>query len=342
MTDNTSENSFAQEIANRITGHKCAKSRSGALLFFDENRFADEYAKIYGIEEDNLKEKFREAFKIVTGGQGEEISKINSVISSSLLSLIIFFPIFNNTKEEGIAITIEGEETEFNRCFFEVKNKVIHFPSCIDVVLVSKDSKKMLFLESKFTEYATDLDDTKTYGKGYKELYDEYGLCKSLTDFELGDKPKDKLVLKTKNGDKQYIEGIKQVISHLIGLVRGPQFRKSSYYPEDYHHEYAECFKNAKEIIFGTIIYEPSEGGPYRDEYNAYKSLYESSILHHANDLIEDIKKWDQDNGKHQEKRSFHSNGKTIKVLNKLLTYQSDIKDYHKIISKKIRTIYGL
>lgn len=341
MIDNASDNSFAQEIANRITSHECAKSPSGAILFFDENRFADEYAEIFGIDEDNLKAKFREAFKIVTGGQGEEINKINSVISSSLLSLIVFFPLFNNSmEEEGIAITIDG--TEFNRCFFEVKNKVIHFPSCIDVVLVSTDSKKMLFLESKFTEYATDLDDTKTYGKGYKELYDEFGLCKYLIGLELGEKPKDKLVLKTKNGDKQYIEGIKQVISHLIGLVRGPQFRKSNYYPEDYHHEYAECFKNAKEIIFGTIIYEPSEPGPYRDKYNAYKSLYESSILHHANDLIEDIKKWDQDNGKHQEKRGFHSNGKTIKVLNKLLSYQSDIKDSHKIISEKIRTIYGL
>lgn len=186
-------------------------------MFFNPNTLADEYADIFEMYNDD---RWKEAFKIVTEGQGGELVKINSLISSSLLSLLVFYKLFKCNGGD-IALEIQlpdhNEKIKFDGCLFEVRNEVIKSPSCIDVVLYSSTSGVLLFLESKFTEY-TKVKTSEEYGKGYITLYKEY-LQEALKGvIEVGEE-KGKLKLTANHQKKFYIEGIKQSISHLIGIL---------------------------------------------------------------------------------------------------------------------------
>lgn len=138
------------------------KSSSGRSLFFPENMLSEKYRNLFGIED----LVFDKAFGIVTGGVGNELSKINSLTSSSLLSLLVFYPLFSKDANNSLTLLVNGNLTSFTKCFFEVRNKVIRRPSCVDVVLQSEDKKTLLFLESKFMEYE-DITTNATYGKSY-------------------------------------------------------------------------------------------------------------------------------------------------------------------------------
>ena len=70
--------------------------------------------------------------------------------SSSRLALLTFY---NISDENTLVLNIHGNDVEFNYSTFEFKNPVIGYPSNMDIVLVSKDRKTALFLESKFSEY---------------------------------------------------------------------------------------------------------------------------------------------------------------------------------------------
>lgn len=147
----------------------------GDFKFFNETVLARKFANIFGIEPDK---NWIEAFRIVTEGQGDEIKKINNPLSSSLLSLLVFHKLFNNESEFHVVIELKDQTGEsrnirFNKCFFEVRNTVITLPSCIDVVLYSEESKIILFLESKFTEYMS-VCVQKDYGQGYINLYSDH------------------------------------------------------------------------------------------------------------------------------------------------------------------------
>ena len=210
------------ELSNKLIENLdwYSQSKGGRLLFFDKEPTPKYFIDHFSIPQ-NCQENFKKAFEIVTNGQGEEKNKINSIESSSLLSLMTFYPLFNN-EDKSVSITIDG--VPYYRCFFEVRNRVINFPSCVDVVLVSTDDKKMLFLESKLSEYAYSLKSYASYGIGYKRLYEtfEYVFKGYL---EIGES-QNKLILKSNSSTKIYIEGVKQTISHLIGIMKGPQFRQ--------------------------------------------------------------------------------------------------------------------
>ncbi|MDE5784937.1 MAG: hypothetical protein K2H98_00235 [Duncaniella sp.] len=293
-------------------------SKSGKPLFFDEKRYetlyAREFANLFSIPE-NDRDVFYDAVKIVTQGQGDEQDKVNSVISSSLLSLLTFYPLFGNT-DKSKYLTINGEQ--YYRCFFEVKNRVIDRPSCVDIALISTDETKILYLESKLSEYADRVRTSEEYGKSYKPLYEESGLFDVALGRHLSlGESKDKLVLKSLE-DKIYIEGIKQSISHLIGLVRGPQFHKQGYYPAEYYKEYEKFYTEAKELEFATILFDPAAFKVNTEEFKAYSELYSETIIARQDDILKCIRSWD--NGKHDR-------GKRIVILDKLLTYQELLSD---------------
>lgn len=92
----------------------------------------------------------------VVNGEGNEKDKISSVYSSSLQSLLFFSQV---SESNPLVIGLnekESEKIEFTEVHFEYKNKVIGYPSSIDVVLVDKAKKNILFIESKLAEIARD------------------------------------------------------------------------------------------------------------------------------------------------------------------------------------------
>lgn len=244
-------------------------------------------------------------------------SRIYTVHSSALLALQIF-----NWVREGNSIEID--KIKYNRVLFEVKNKCAtdQNPSCIDVLLVSENENTLLFLESKFTEYLE--------GETCEGIDDKYRLFFNLLN--LFDSKEGKLKMSrsyrnkdcrfvfdlesTKKSAIHYCEGIKQMICHYIGLLRGPQEKEGVY---------RSLFDRAEQLILGEIAFK------FDDKQSEYKDYFQ---LYHS--LAEKLKAV-----------SFPT-GKKISVLENILTYQDLIesnKDYKlgdKDIEENIKNFYHL
>ena len=306
--------------------------------FLNENALALKYAEIFGIEPNN---NWVEAFKIITEGQGGEIRKINSLISSSLLSLLAFYKLFRNKTNLRIEIELPGYENtvKFDKCLFEVRNRVIKLPSCVDIVLYSTESNVLLFLESKFTEYFSTSEKT-LYGKGYIDLYTKYLLNALSSYLKIGrdkSKKKEMLSLEINGNGKRYIEGIKQSVSHLIGLVKGPSKGGQGYYPEEYYAGYQKLYDNACALYYGTILFEPSGLKEDNGLFEDYSNLYCDTIGTHGEEIIEGIRKWIKSQNKNCDK------AKRIIVLKKPLTYQSLFKGVNtSLLTSDIQSFYSL
>lgn len=304
------------------------KSSSGRCLFFPENMLSGKYRKLFGIED----VEFDEAFRVVTGGVGNELAKINSLTSSSLLSLLVFYPLFNKNTKDSLTLSVNGNLISFTNCFFEIRNKVIRLPSSVDVVLQSEDKKTLLFLESKFLEYE-DTTTEATYGKGYYSLYSEY-LRDYLTDITVASDNKGRTKLTSKT--RIYIEGLKQSISHLIGLVRGPKDETAEYYTKEYLKAYSKAYKGAKTLMYGTILFNPDKFDGDASPYINYADLYTRIIGKQGGEIVEGIRQWCHANHKNDE-------GKEISILEHPLTYQNDIPPtYKERLPRKIRDFYLL
>lgn len=113
----------------------------------EEGKELDTLVNIFGLR---LDKRLENLFASATSGDGNELSRILTLHSSSLLAFLCFSHI---NKDCPIKIC----DTEYVEVLFEVKNDVIDpslgKPSNIDVVLLNEDRSEILFLESKFTEY---------------------------------------------------------------------------------------------------------------------------------------------------------------------------------------------
>ena len=109
-------------------------------------------------------------FKQAVSGSGNELLKIDSMKSSSLLAFLFF----QNVNKE---LKIKIKDEYYSIVKFEFKNKVFNGPSNIDVVL--ENEKSILFVECKFTEYLTPstVDIRKPYqgNKLFKQLINSDG-----------------------------------------------------------------------------------------------------------------------------------------------------------------------
>lgn len=176
-----------------------------------------------------------EQYDVVANGEGNEGEKIDTIYSSSLQSLLVFHKV-----EKGNEIVI-GDES-FNKVIFEYKNKVIGYPSSIDVVLLNDHA--IAFVESKFLEIVRDSNKkgNKVIGisyfgakeNGYKAIkldlkdLERMKICHNYDGPISIDPPYLESVAKlSKNKqaieplDKEsfvYSEGIKQILSHIIGI----------------------------------------------------------------------------------------------------------------------------
>ena len=208
-------------------------SSSDSYSFTGNDDQAQRLMDIFEIQEGEL---FNKKYAMAVSGSGQEDLKIVTLHSSSLCALLHFYNVTGDKEDKkNNPLILSGLETnkttrtiKFTRSVFEYKSPVINtnHPSNMDVVLIGKDIESgediVLFLESKFAEYYTSAS-TK-----YKEISQKYLNNKYGADL-YKDNVLTRLGLKRNNNGTKYFElvsmsepfyigGIKQMISHYIGV----------------------------------------------------------------------------------------------------------------------------
>lgn len=218
-------------------------------------------------------------FDQACSGSGKEEKRITVLRSSSLCALLFFHNVSKNNP-----VKIDG--CLFDKVFFEVQNTVISSrnPSNIDVVLVSSKSKKILYLESKFAEYylnngCVDISieylEKDTLGEQIytkDNIEDTIGLILNKNLNKEGLFRIDSDSKKTKSKCKSYCKGIKQMISHYIGLSN---FVKETNLDRDSRNiELKKLFDSGYSIYLGEILFDFDNDDikPFREDY---KQKYE-------------------------------------------------------------------
>ena len=230
--------------------------------------------RIFGIRKST-----RGLFEAATSGNGNEKPRILTLHSSSLLAFLCFNDVANHP------ITIN--DIVYDEVMFEVKNNVINesgTPSNIDVLLMGENRKKLLFLESKFTEYLSGGKVTLSphrYEEFYSILTEKNNFRFSAGYLPVNSKTdksqKTQYALYKGKKTSQYLEGIKQAFSHLLGIATGPA-KKQTKGNEDYT---SSLLENADEIKFASIVFNCDN-----EKFDDYKILYES--VFENSDLIKD------------------------------------------------------
>ena len=207
--------------------------------------------RIFGI-----RESARGLFEAAKSGNGNEKQKILTLHSSSLLAFLCFNDVANHP-----IIIDKIDETVYNEVMFEVKNNVINNSpgkSNIDVLLMGENRKKLLFLESKFTEYLSGGKVTLSphrYEEFYSMLTEKNNFRFSAGYLPVNSKTdksqKTQYALYKGKKTSEYLEGIKQAFSHLLGIATGPA-KKQTKGNEDYT---SSLLENADEIKFASIVF---------------------------------------------------------------------------------------
>lgn len=260
-------------------------------------------------------------------------------------------------------LTINSNKITFTDVLFEFKNTVMPRgkPSNVDVVLLGKEydnnNKVILFLESKFFEYYRDVKKEIQISRSYLEndignqIYKEEIIKNIFNDeidknnvstFEINDKD---ICIKFKKDC--YVEGIKQMISHYIGvdnLLKGSFYDKKDNYvklqklcdflSDNKTYDYKNKLKNllnedSTEIYLGEILFDFYN--TYTDNKEEFKEYFKNYNNKYEN-LAEFFKSKDKELNKALNAK--------IKLLNKPLTY-SLFKD-NKYVSDVIKKYYKL
>lgn len=164
----------------------------------------------------------------------------------------------------------------------------------------------------------------KKYGSSYKDLYMQSGIRSALNNRRIAIvEEATNLILKSEQ--PQYLEGIKQSICHLIGLVKGPQDTQDQ-------SEYINAYNHAERLIYTPILYDPTHIlSKHDNEYSNYHSLYSDVIGTHGNAILDAIKNWAK-----------KSNGKKIVIEQRPLTYQKLTQENPDWLDERVKTFYGL
>lgn len=241
----------------------------------NEDVCAARLAELFGIRRRDL---FREKFAQSCSGSGQELKRIATLHSSSLCALLFFY---NVSKENPYIMEIEGGEYVFTDSRFEYQNTVIEGrnPSNMDVVLAgverSSGRPAVFFLESKFSEYyerpgkqleiaAAYLDNN--YGKALykKEPLAKMGLYKDQRDGA------ETFTLRSE--ETCYLEGIKQMISHYIGI------RNLCDSPDKKEDNTARAVSSGAKILLGEILFTKGIGqlhiGKDEECFASYQKKY--------------------------------------------------------------------
>ena len=307
-----------EEVTSTID--RVTKKESKWSKSFKSEKGEDEFEtlqRIFGI-----RKSARGLFEAAKSSNGNEKQKILTLHSSSLLAFLCFNDVANHP------ITIN--ETAYNEVMFEVKNNVINesgTPSNIDVLLMGENRKKLLFLESKFTEYLS--GGKVTLSNKYRELYIKLQKLnlpfniKFINVLQESDNShkepdiKEEIRLYTGKKTSEYLEGIKQAFSHLLGIATGPA-KKQTKGNEDYT---STLLENADEIKFASIVFKCDN-----ERFKNYKGLYES-VFKNSNVIIETIKEV-------LKKREIK-----LEIISELLQYQDVFQKNN--LSDEVRNFYN-
>lgn len=223
----------------------------------DEDICRSRLAELFGIK---CRDRFKEKFAQSCSGNGQELKRIATLHSSALCALLFFY---NVSKENPYIIEIEGKEYIFTYSRFEFKNTVIEGrnPSNMDVVLLGADRKSgepaVFFLESKFSEYYERLGRQLEIATAYLDnnygqaLYREPALAKMglYTVMQEGNEN-----FSLCSEETCYLEGIKQMISHYIGvrnLCDSPELKKDAI---------AYAVSAGAKVLLGEILFTKGIG----------------------------------------------------------------------------------
>lgn len=269
--------------------------------------------RIFDITNDEWSKHYKEA----TEGPGMEKDKILKLHSSALLALLCFH---NVSKEHPLIIRHGNEEEEYVECRFEVQNEVFDNPSSIDVMLISKKGN-ILYLESKFTEYLTgDYPDIRMkYWDIYTSLLAELPGHKLQLVYpkkwEYGGKVFIGFTIqpasKAKDWTNLYLSGIKQSISHIIGICKGPVSKSVIISPD-------------ARLRYGTILYK------FPKAYNQYKKFYGQTIGSITIDMLLKTE---------LQKTPYIKN---LDILPDIISYQELFNTNPDVLLPKVAKYYGL
>lgn len=242
-----SENSYCFKVGDNI--HP-SKTKELLLQTIKEN---------FGITNSSFDEKFNKVIK----GAGHEWKNINVVHSSSLLCLLCFY---NVSEQNPLDITIDGKVFRFTASEFEVSNEIgknkrgMPYYSHIDVKLsgVCEGKSVALYLESKFSEYINQRGKQEfTFTKEYDSIYSKLsGKIDWLSISGLNEKIS--LTPKGKNRSAQYWQGIKQMVSHYLGMKN--------------------CTDTSDIIYLGEILYDFCPYNMPHDYFGDYKQMHQQLV----------------------------------------------------------------
>ena len=238
-------------------------SQKSSLFFseYQDERALDILKRRFNLNNKNLKDKFDEA----CSGNGSEMNKICTLISSSLCAFLHF-----SSVSEETPITIN--KIKYSEVHFEVKNKVFEkssMPSNVDIMLISKDRKNILFLESKFSEYLKPALCLTGVSKQYKPVYEEK---KKYNDLYISteDNNGKNIVVSIGDNEKHYYTGLQQFIAHYLGVCNfiNGEFEENRETKKKYE------ISNSCHVKLGEIVFDGWE-----DEFGKYKSNYKDLAI---------------------------------------------------------------
>ena len=212
---------------------------------------------VFKIDDPMFCSKFVQAIS----GDGQEANKIMTLHSSSLASFLVFYSV---SKDNSIYVMVDGKEEKFTESLFEVKNEVSDGSgnfSNVDVVL--RGDNCILYLESKFSEYLgsgpVEVKKIDYYNTIYERLSD------TLKDAGVHLKTKDgKRFLEREDKAAFYNEGLKQMISHFLGVTTEITTGRLN--------------ASGKKIALGEVLFNFEDRVPIcAKKYESYKTAY--SIL---------------------------------------------------------------
>ena len=243
-TGKPSNNSFTLSISNMFTEPEILES---LITIFD---ITDSTA-------------FKDAFKDATHGSGQEIKRISVMHSSALCALLCFYRVSDESP-----ITIDN--VKYNKVLFEVQNTVFDNPSNIDIVLVSKEKKQILFLESKFSEYL--YHGQYVCSQKYEKVFEQLNLKGLGYEYVPHKDDNSKIILsKSKRDGKNnfYIGGIKQMIAHFKGIESFCQNKVSKDGRLNLEKDYKDY-----QVTLGEILFDAwSQDNSFTDYQKAYENL---------------------------------------------------------------------
>lgn len=256
--------------------------------------------EVFNIEEKTL---FEQKFEMAISGDGQEVKRIGVLHSSSLAALLMFYSI---NKERPLSCFLSDKKHySFTESYYEVKTNVkdSHY-SNMDVVLVGtndSNEKVILFLECKFSEYLTTGMCNDISLDAYEGKYHELGLLRENAIKDLNivkDKGTDGVdCLQIKSNKQHYCHGIKQMISHFIGVTNFTEKGNSAFDIKQTN----QCFVSTltkllhegARVLLGEVLFEFNDKVDKGDKegnskFNNYKCLYEqlSYILNSHSDRV--------------------------------------------------------